>query len=86
MVRPKSQPPELWERGLTRLRAAAYYGISPTSFDKLGFKPKHLIRSIYRYDKHDLDRWLDGRPRKDGSVPIPDNDHDDPDNWGDPEP
>jgi hypothetical protein len=85
-MKPTQEP---WERGLTRERAAAYLGVAPTTLDKLDVpKRKRLtgaVRDLTRYDRHDLDRWLDTRLREDGSVPPANDPGDDPDEWGDPD-
>jgi len=78
---------EAWELGLTRERCAAYLGVTTTTLDKLDVpQPKRLTGAVgpnlYRYDRHEIDRWMASRPRRDGSVPTPDND---PDTWGDPD-
>jgi hypothetical protein len=72
----KRHAQESWKRGLTRHRAAAYIGVSPTTFDTYRFVPRHPGDSVYRYDKHDIDAWFDSRPRKDGYVLTPANDND----------
>jgi hypothetical protein len=77
------KPPQ-WERWLTRGRCAQYHGVAPGTLDTLDLPPPRLLRRkgskgkpISRYDRHEIDRWGDSLPRRDGSVP-PANDPGDP--------
>ena len=77
-------PQEPWERWLTRERCAQYHGVAPTTLDTLDLPPPKLLprkggigKPIPRYDRHEIDRWGDSLPRRDGSVP-PANDPGDP--------
>ena len=86
--KPKSQ--ELWERWLSRERLAQYLGVAVTTTYKLDLpQPKRLTGavgdSLYRWDRHEIDLWMESRPRKDGSVPPANDPGDDPDRWGDPD-
>lgn len=47
-----------WPRLLSRVEAALYLGISTTSLDAHGPKPKRLGRRVL-FDIKDLDRWAD---------------------------
>ena len=57
-------------RGLSRVEAAIYLGISPTKFDELvddGRMPRsHLIDSRKVWDIHELDLFFDALPRDHG--------------------
>ena len=65
-VLPRSLPP----RGLNRVQAAAYIGISPTIFDTLvsdGRMPKpKVVNSRLVWDRARLDEAFEGLPDKDG--------------------
>ncbi|MDH2341535.1 hypothetical protein [Bradyrhizobium sp. SSUT77] len=52
-----------WPRGLSRLRAAAYIGVTPQAFDRMVTseempKPK-MIGGVRRWDKLAIDRAFD---------------------------
>jgi hypothetical protein len=88
-MKPTQEP---WELGLTRKRLADYLGVGPGTLDTLDLpQPKLLTRRggvgkpIPRYDRRDIDAWMDSRPRRDGSVPAANDPGDDPDGWGDPD-
>lgn len=53
-------------RGLRRVQAAAYLGISPSHFDKqraAGAIPSpRAMLGVELYDRYDLDSLFDGRP------------------------
>jgi hypothetical protein len=53
-------------RGLSRIDAAVYIGISPTKFDELRkagrVSPPRLIDSRLVWDRHDLDRDFEAFP------------------------
>jgi hypothetical protein len=52
--------PAIEPRLLSRKQAAAYYGMSPASFERLcPVKPVDLGMKRYRYDRKSLDRWID---------------------------
>lgn len=63
-------PPSLAPRGLSRVEAAAYIGISPTLFDELvqdGRMPKpKLVNTRNVWDRARLDAAFEDLPDKDG--------------------
>ncbi|MFG1462074.1 hypothetical protein V5F77_04165 [Xanthobacter sp. DSM 24535] len=63
-------PPSLAPRGLSRVEAAAYIGISPTLFDELvqdGRMPKpKLVNTRNVWDRVRLDAAFEDLPDKDG--------------------
>jgi hypothetical protein len=73
-IDPNEQPLPLPSvRGLSREQAAAYLGIGPTLFDRIGPPPVALGRRRI-YDRVDLDTWLEehkgrGRAMKEKSWP-----------------
>jgi predicted DNA-binding transcriptional regulator AlpA len=67
-VLPLSLPP----RGLSRVEAAAYVGVSPTLFDEMVGdarmpKPKRINKRTV-WDRHQLDRAFDALPDTDGRA------------------
>jgi predicted DNA-binding transcriptional regulator AlpA len=75
-----SQSRPVPRRGLSRIEAAMYLGISPSKFDELvtdGRMPRpRSIDSRKVWDVHELDMTFDGLPRE-GSPPIAGNSWDD---------
>jgi predicted DNA-binding transcriptional regulator AlpA len=75
-----SQSRPVPRRGLSRIEAAMYLGISPSKFDELvtdGRMPRpRSIDSRKVWDVHELDMAFDGLPRE-GSPPIAGNSWDD---------
>lgn len=72
-------PPSLAPRGLSREQAAAYVGVSTTTFDALVKsgkmpKPKRPKESRTIWDRRQLDRAFD-------RLPGGDDDFDDDDDW-----
>jgi hypothetical protein len=69
-----TMPPTLVPRGLTRLAAAAYVGLSATSFDAMvaaGAMPKPRIALPTRrklYDRFELDAAFAALPHQDDEV------------------
>jgi hypothetical protein len=63
--------PKIEPRGLSRIDAAAYIGVSPTKFDELRkagrVSPPRLIDSRLVWDRHDLDRDFEAFPTE-GNV------------------
>jgi hypothetical protein len=61
-----ARSPKIEPRGLSRIDAAAYIGVSPTKFDELRkdqrVSPPRLIDSRLVWDRHDLDRDFDAFP------------------------
>jgi hypothetical protein len=66
-------PPGLPPRGLSRLEAAAYIGISPGTFNGMvddGRMPQpKVINSRLVWDRHALDRAFEALPDKYGRTP-----------------
>ena len=58
--------PKLEPRGLSRIDAAAYIGVSPTKFDQLRkegrISPPRKIDCRLVWDRHDLDRDFEAFP------------------------
>jgi predicted DNA-binding transcriptional regulator AlpA len=79
-VRPLSQSRPVPRRGLSRIEAAIYLGISPSKFDELvkdGRMPRpRTIDSRKLWDIHELGVAFDDLPRED-SPPIAGNSWDD---------
>jgi predicted DNA-binding transcriptional regulator AlpA len=52
-----------WPRGLSRLRAAAYIGVTPQAFDRMvaeeQMPPRTKIGGVWRWDKLAVDRNFD---------------------------
>lgn len=52
-----------WPRGLSRLRAAAYIGVTPQAFDRMvaeeKMPPRTKIGGVWRWDKLAIDRHFD---------------------------
>jgi excisionase family DNA binding protein len=75
-----SQSRPVPRRGLSRIEAAMYLGISPSKFDELikdGRMPRpRMIDSRKLWDLHELDMAFDELPRED-STPIAGNSWDD---------
>ena len=63
---PVARSPKTEPRGLSRIDAAAYIGVSPTKFDELRkdgrISPPRLIDSRLVWDRYDLDRDFDAFP------------------------
>jgi len=62
----KPKSPELWERWLSRERRAQYLGVAVTTTYLP--QPKRMTGAVgpnlYRYDRHEIDLWMESRPRK----------------------
>jgi len=63
---PSQRLPRIDPRGLSRIDAAEYLGISPSKFDQLRkdgrVSPPHLIDGRLVWDRHDLDRDFEDFP------------------------
>jgi hypothetical protein len=61
-----ARSPKIEPRGLSRIDAAVYIGISPTKFDELRkagrVSPPRFIDSRLVWDRHDLDRDFEAFP------------------------
>lgn len=57
---PSAPAPVLLPRLMRRPAAAQYLGVSPSTLDELGIKPKTVEgKRIALYDRFDLDAWAD---------------------------
>lgn len=78
MARTRTLPPNLSPRGICRVEAAAYVGVSPTKFDEMvddhRMPPPKRIDGRKVWDVRALDRAFDG---------LPDDGPTDDDSWSD---
>jgi hypothetical protein len=55
--------PEAWPRLLSRSQSAAYCGISESAFARIcPVAPLDLGMNVIRYNRRQLDAWIDGLP------------------------
>lgn len=71
-------PPSLPPRGLSRLEAAAFVGVSPSLFDQMvndGRMPQpKLVNKRVLWDRLRIEAYFEALPERDGTVAGPNED------------